>query len=138
MADFKKLRVWRYAHALCLNVDKAARRITESDYAPLRRQLIKTGLSITSTIVEGREKTSEAEFVRFLEMSKASTSELEQHLISARDLNLMSQADFHSLTDQTNEVRKMLVGLLKRLRASLEEKKKRKKKERLTGEAGSD
>src|SRR6476619_3032651 len=121
MADFRKLRVWRHAHAMSLNVDKSARKIRQADYAPLRRQLIKTGLSISANIVEGREKSSEAEFVKHLEIAKGSTSELEQHLIAARDLSVMSSSDFHSLTRQVKNVRKMLTGLLRRLRKSIED-----------------
>ena len=119
MADFKKLRVWANAHALALNTDKVARRIREHDYAPLRRQMIRAALSIPANIVEGREKTSEAEFARYLEIAKASASELEQHLITARDLEVISQSDFRSLTDQLEEVRKMLTGLLDSLRRSM-------------------
>ena len=138
MADFKKLRVYGHAHALSLNVDKIAREIKNGDYAYLRRQLIKTGLSMTANIVEGREKTSEAEFVRHLEIAKGSASEMEQHLISARDLELMSESDFQSLVVQVTDVRRMLKGLLDRLKKSIREREEREKKKRRQREAGSD
>ena len=127
MADFKNLRVWRNAHALSLNVDKTARRIRKADYAPLRRQMIRAAQSVPANIVEGREKSSEADFARFLEIAKGSASELEQHLIAARDLELISHSDFHSLTSQIEEVRKMLTGLLDCLRQSIEDTRRRQK-----------
>ena len=140
MADFKKLRVWGYAHALSLNVDKTARRIRNADYAPLRRQMIRAAQSVPTNIVEGREKSSEPEFARFLEIAKGSVSELEQHLITARDLELISHSDFHSLTNQIEEVRKMLTGLLDRLRKSIEDVRQRDKRHYRRGKrsAGSD
>ena len=128
MADFKNLRVWKYAHALSLNVDEVARKIRNADYAPLRRQMLKAALSIPPNIVEGREKSSEPEFARYLEIAKGSASELEQHLLSARDLRALSQADFHSLNDQVKEVRKMLTGLLSCLRKSIGEAQEAKRR----------
>ena len=83
--------------------------------------MLRAAQSVPANIVEGREKSSEAEFARFLEIAKGSVSELENHLITARDLDLISRSDFHSLTDQVEEVRKMLTGLLNCLRASIEE-----------------
>ena len=138
MADFKKLRVWRHAHALALNVAKVARKITNADYSSLRRQMIRSALSVSANIVEGREKDTEPEFARFLEIAKGSVSELEEHLITARDLDLISAADFHSVNDQLVNVRKMLSGLLTRLRRSIESKRKRRKPPPGAREAGSD
>ena len=46
-----------------------------------------------------------------------SRSELEYHLIVARDIHAISLSDFTSLTDQVTEVRKMLYGLTKRVTA---------------------
>jgi four helix bundle protein len=130
VADFKKLRVWRHAHALALNVAKVARKITNADYSSLRRQMIRSALSVSANIVEGREKDTEPEFARFLEIAKGSVSELEEHLITARDL--------HSVNDQLVNVRKMLSGLLTRLRRSIESKRKRRKPPPGAREAGSD
>jgi len=138
MADFKKLRVYRHAHSLSLRVDKSARKIKDADYAYLRRQMIKTAQSMAANIVEGREKTSEAEFVRHLEIAKGSSSELEQHLITARDLELMTVSDFQPLVTRVETVRKMLNGLLDRLNESIREKKEREKKKKRQREAGSD
>ena len=65
--------------------------------------------------VEGREQKSEAEFRRFLRYALSSTSELEYHLTIARDINVISAADFVGVLVPLKEVRMMLFGLLKRL-----------------------
>ena len=131
MQDFKKLRVWRSAHALALNVAESAREIRDTDYSSIRRQLIKTGFQITANIVEGREKSSEAEFVRHLEIAKGSVSELEQHIISAHDLELISGERFHALTDQVESVRKMLTTLIKTVRKSITDTDERRRKTKI-------
>jgi four helix bundle protein len=116
MGNFKKLRVWRKSHALTLNVHRVASTIRGSQFAPLRSQMIRTAMSVSANIVEGREQKSEREFARFLGYALASTSELEHHLLVARDLRAIREADHASSLEQLIDVRKMLHGLLTKLR----------------------
>src|SRR5688572_24448889 len=118
MADFKKLRVWQHARALALQAHRVAGRIRGSPYASLRSQMIRAAMSIQANIVEGRSQQSEREFSRFLRYALASSSELECHLIMARDFDVITENDFQSLLSGVVEVRKMLHGLLDRLSAS--------------------
>jgi four helix bundle protein len=48
---------------------------------------------------------------RFLHIALKSTSELEYHLILAREIRAISLSDYESLIAKTIEVRKMLNGL---------------------------
>jgi len=113
MSDFKKLQVWHKAHALSLSIDRISRDIRPSQYAALRNQIFRAALSIPANIAEGRRKTSEKEFARFLGIAVSSSSELESHLIFARDAKLISETEFVSHVSQTIEVRKMLYALIK-------------------------
>jgi four helix bundle protein len=115
MQDFKKLQVWQKAHALTLGVDRARKRIRGSQYASLRSQIFRAASSIPATIAEGRRQKSQKEFGRFLTIALNSSSELEYHLILARDTNNMPEKEFLSLVGQTITVRKMLYALLKRV-----------------------
>ena len=117
MGDFAKLHVWRKAHALALNVHTAAIRIRGSSYASLRSQMIRAAMSVPANIVEGRGQKSERDFARFLGYALNSSSELEYHLVVARDIRAITLNDFTSLLAQLIEVRKMLHGLLKRINA---------------------
>ena len=115
MSDFKRLKVWRKAHALALNVHRVAVEIKGSQYASLRSQLIRSAMSIPANIVEGRAQKSERDFGRFLQYAVNSASELESHLIMARDFGVIKTSDFLSLVSQLVEVRKMLHGLINHL-----------------------
>lgn len=75
-------------------------------------------MSIAANIVEGRSQKSEREFARFLGYALHSSTELEHHLIVARDIEVIVENDFVSLISQTITVRKMLYGLLERLSES--------------------
>ena len=118
MSDFKKLKVWRKAHALALDVHRVATRIRGYDNAALRSQLIRSALSIPTNIVEGTGQKSGKEFARFIGFALNSASELEYHLMVARDLRLIGASDFESLSSRTVEVRKMLHGLQNRVTTS--------------------
>ncbi|MEO8580624.1 MAG: four helix bundle protein [Gemmatimonadales bacterium] len=115
MSDFKKLNVWRKGHALALNVRAITLRIRGSDHAALRAQMLRAAMSIPTNVVEGAGQRSGKEFARFLRIALNSASELEYHLIVARDYQAISLSDFASLSDQTVEVRKMLHGLLNKV-----------------------
>ena len=115
MSDFKRLKVWGKAHALALNVHRVAARIRGPGTASLRDQLLRAAMSIPTNIVEGTGQTSGKEFARFLSIALKSTSEVDYHLIIARDIRAISLSDFESLSAQTIEVRKMLHGLRNRV-----------------------
>lgn len=115
MSDFKKLRVWRKAHALTLNVHRIAASIRGSQHAPLRSQMVRAAMSMSANIVEGREQESEREFARFLGYALASTSELEYHCIVARDVRAITDTDFSTTLEELIDVRKMLHGLRSKL-----------------------
>ena len=74
-------------------------------------------MSVPTNIVEGCGQHSTPEFARFLRIALNSTTELEYHLIAARDLEAIRERDSLTLINQVTEVRKMLYGLLRYLSA---------------------
>jgi four helix bundle protein len=120
VSDYKKLSVWRKAHALALNVHRVAGGLRGPEYASLRSQMKRASMSIPTNIVEGVGQQSRKEFARFLRFALNSSSELEYHVTVASDTEAIEAKDFDSLIAQTIEVRKMLHGLLKRVLADLE------------------
>jgi four helix bundle protein len=115
MANFKDLKVWQKANFLSLRVDLVAQRIRRKR-PRLADQLERAADSIPAAIAEGRGRATDKDFASFVTVGIASSTELENHLQHAYDLSLISRAEFDSLTDATIEVRKMLIGLRKRLR----------------------
>jgi four helix bundle protein len=103
---------------LALNVHRAAKAIRERDCFALRSQMLRAAMSIPANIVEGSGKNSSREFVRFLRIALGSATELEYHLIAARDVAVISRSDFESLSLQTIQVRRMLFGLTRYLNST--------------------
>jgi four helix bundle protein len=115
MSDYQNLQVWQKAHALAIHAHRTATGVRATRYSALRSQIIRASMSIPANIVEGRRQESEREFARFLRYSLNSTYELEYHVMLARDIGIIPDADASALIGEGIEVKRMLHGLLKRL-----------------------
>ena len=115
MADFKKLLVWEKSHALMVQTHHVAKGIRHACDKALRSQMNRAAESIATNIVEGKGKSSDAEFVRFLRIALGSAYELEYHLIAARDVGAITDSDCAALISLTVEVRRMICGLIRRI-----------------------
>jgi four helix bundle protein len=115
MRDFKRLDIWKRAHALALRVHGAARRLRGSQIAGLRAQLTRAADSIAATIVEGCGASTPREFARYLDMSIKSASETEYHLLSARDRQVLADGAWRELTDEVVAIRRMTYAYRKKI-----------------------
>jgi len=115
MSDFRKLGVWQKAHQVMLDTHSLAGGIRSAPYLSLKSQVIRAAMSIPANIVEGRAQRTDKEFSRFLGYALASSSELEYHLIAARDIGVVPTKKTQALIGKVIEVRKMLIGLQKTL-----------------------
>ena len=115
VTDFKRLVVWEKAHTLAVSVHRLATAIRHSQHSSLRNQMIRASASIPTNIVEGSRQSSSREFARFLRYALNSASELEYHLILARDTGATPEAKTSALIEDVTEIRKMLHGLLRRI-----------------------
>jgi len=80
-------------------------------------QMRRASASIGANIAEGTCRKGDIDFARFLQIATGSASELEYHLLLARDLNLLPAPDYERLCGQAVEVKRMLASLMKTLRA---------------------
>jgi four helix bundle protein len=114
MPDFRKLQVWQSAEELTVDIFRIAKRIRDQN---LSKQLVRAAMSVPTNIVEGNSHVSPRERARFLGYALASLWEVEGQVQLARDLELISQSNFELLQQQIIPVRKMLYGLIKKVRS---------------------
>ena len=119
MGDPTKLVVLDKAHALLGRVNKAVSGIEQPHLGDLKKQLIKSALSIPSNIAEGRRKDSQREFLRFLDIALGSSCELETQLRAAKDCGAIPPKAQADLAQHAAEVGKMLTGLRRKIREDL-------------------
>jgi four helix bundle protein len=117
MADFKNLVVWQKAQSLAMDVLRVSKDMRGTGATSFKSQLVRAAFSIPANIAEGRSQQSEREFGRFLKIALNSSTELEYHLITCRDLGMIRHSIAGPLLDRTIEVRRMLYGLLRKVNA---------------------
>ena len=116
MKDFRDLVVWQKAHALVLETYRATQIFPNDERYGLTSQIRRSAASIPANIAEGCGRGSDADLARCLQIAMGSASELEYHLILAKDLKLLRGESFDSLSSEVVEVKRMLTGLMTTLR----------------------
>jgi len=122
--DFKELRVWQRAHEINLEIYAVTRHFPSDERFGLTSQLRRAAASIGANVAEGCGRRSDGELTRFLQIARGSASELEYHLILARDLHMLSRKNFEELLPGVEEVQRMLTALVQRVRPVSEEPKR--------------
>ncbi len=117
MQDFKSLKVWTKAHHLTLAVYRTTRVFPKEELYGLTRQLRDCSASIGANIAEGCGRKGGADFARFLYIAMGSATELENHLLLARDLELVAPPQFECLSKDVSEVKRMLTSFIQKIRA---------------------
>lgn len=116
MQDFKKLLVWQRAHSFALTIHRVTRTVGRRDNAGVVGQIRRASQSISANIAEGCGRESNADLARFLQIAVGSASEVESHLQFLIDARLLSPHDFDQCQSDVVQVRRMLIGLLKKVR----------------------
>jgi four helix bundle protein len=116
LRNFKDLVVWDKAHALTLDLYRVTRTFPKEELYGLTSQIRRAAASIGANLAEGCGRRSDGEFARYLLIAMGSASELSYHLLLARDLDYLQEADFARLDECLEEVRRMLTSLKLRVK----------------------
>jgi len=115
--DFHELKVWQKAHQLTLAVYQITATFPREELYGLTSQLRRACSSIPANLAEGCGRNGDAEFARFCCIAMGSASELEYHLLLARDLKLVKPKDHEELAQRAIELKRMLTALIQKLTA---------------------
>jgi four helix bundle protein len=115
MEDFKNLKVWTKAHVLTLEIYQSTRKFPRDEIYGLTSQIRRASASIGANIAEGCGRRSDPELKRFVQIARGSASELECHLLLARDLQFLTVHECADLEEQVLEIQRMLAALVQRL-----------------------
>ena len=118
MRDFKQLKVWEKAHSLVLEIYRITHLFPAEERFGLTSQLRRAAASVPSNIAEGCGRGGERELSRFVSIAAGSASEVEYHILLARDLGYLNNEQHQALDMHVNEVKRMLVSFLKKLTAN--------------------
>ena len=107
---YKDLIVWQKAIELIKEVYKIAKQLPSEEKFILVPQMTRAAISIAANIAEGWARNHKIEFIRFLNISFGSATELETHLIVAK--SQYQGIDYLKAEGLVVEIQKMLSKLI--------------------------
>jgi four helix bundle protein len=116
--DFHKLAVWQRAHQLTLKVYELTKTFPREEAYALTSQTRRAASSVPANIAEGCGRDGPVELARFLEIAFGSASELEYHLLLARDLGYIAAERHDDANREVEEVKMMLASLRTKVRGT--------------------
>ncbi|MGB0368652.1 MAG: four helix bundle protein [Flavobacteriales bacterium] len=109
---FEDIIAWQKAQDLAVNVYSTFRGAKDFGF---RDQICRASVSISNNIAEGFDRSSSADFSRFLYISIASCSEVKSMVYLAFRLDYISDGKKAELLSQSQEISKIIRGLIKSL-----------------------
>jgi four helix bundle protein len=107
--------VWQRSHQLVLKVYEVTASFPRGEQYGLTSQLRRAASSVPANIAEGCGRDGNAELARFCRIAAGSLTEVEYHLLLAKDLGFLG-AEHHQLLDkEVADIRRMLSGFQRRL-----------------------
>ena len=118
MSDsFKDLVVWQRAIEMSLAIYKLTSSFPASEQFGLTSQLRRAAVSVASNIAEGYGKSSRGEYVSFLGHARGSNGEVQTQLTIAKELGFGAQESLNQAESLSNEIGRMLVVMMRKLKA---------------------
>jgi four helix bundle protein len=112
MHPFRRLKVWRKAHALSVACHRATFHQPKNGSAPgFRSQFLRAIDSIADNLAEGAGQATQRQFARFIDMAIASSNEADGQLERGRDIEIFERREGRDLHEQLWEVKRMATAL---------------------------
>ncbi len=113
MRNFRKLEVWINARKLVKLVYELSLDLPKEEKYGLTQQIRRCAISVPANIAEGCAKTSQKDFVRFLQISLGSLYELESHFLLCSDLGFLSEEKALSIISEIQIHQKRTSSLIR-------------------------
>ncbi|MBM4339707.1 MAG: four helix bundle protein [Deltaproteobacteria bacterium] len=113
---FEDLDSWKKARELANMIYNLTNQKVFCRDLQLRNQLRDASGSVMHNIAEGFDAGSDAEFIRFLKISRRSASEVQSELYLALDQNYITSMQLGEAYDKATEVKRLINGHITYLR----------------------
>lgn len=109
---FEDIIAWQRAKEMTIMIYSLFKNLKDFGF---RDQITRASVSVMNNIAEGFERKSDKEFKNFLFMAKGSCGEVRSMLHLAKELNYFKSEEYEKLRNQSDEISRMLSGLIKTL-----------------------
>jgi four helix bundle protein len=110
--DYHQLIVWQKAMTLARESYAATNCFPREELFGLKLQIRRAAVSIAANIAEGHGRLSDLQFRHFLGNARGSLSELQTEIELSRDLGSVKADQSKDLIEHSNEVARLLNGLI--------------------------
>ncbi|MGZ3763521.1 MAG: four helix bundle protein [Mucilaginibacter sp.] len=112
MAAFTELETWKQARKIRIFVSEISKKFPSEEKFRLTDQIIRCSRSIGNNIAEGHGRFHYQDNIRFCIIARGSLSETLDHMIIAKDENILSEDVFNSFQTEYDRCLKLLNGYI--------------------------
>jgi four helix bundle protein len=116
--SFEEIEAWKRARSLTNQIYQASGKDRFAKDFGLKDQIRRASVSVLSNIAEGFQRGGNKEFIQFLSIAKGSIGEVKSQLYVALDQGYIDEDTRRDLSSESDEIQRMISGLIKYLRAS--------------------
>jgi len=116
MQNFKDLIVWQKAHENALLIYSSTKGFPKEELFGITSQIRRAAVSIPTNVAEGCGKFTKKDFANFLQIAFGSAQEVEYLSLLSSELNYFNKTDYQKIESLNNEVKAMLISLIKKVR----------------------
>ncbi len=121
--NYKDLEVWKESRQLVKEIYVVTESFPKSELYGLVSQIRRSSISIPSNIAEGCGRRTSRDTLQFLFISRGSIYELETQLYLALDLEYIGREEFHKISDNIIQCRKLLNGFINYYKQNIDGRK---------------
>lgn len=115
--NYRDLIAWQKAVHFADVVYSASEIFPKHELYGLGAQIRRSAVSVSANLAEGSTR-GRKEFIHFFNISRGSLAETETHMIIAQRRNYITENQLHDVLDKADELSRILMGLLKSLKAA--------------------
>ena len=115
LKNYTELKVWQKSHVFVLEIYKETKNFPRDEKFALVSQIRRAAVSIPANIAEGYGRKHTKEYVQMLYIAQGSLEETKYHLLLSKDLGYLNTATYGLLFEQSEEIGRMLRGLINSL-----------------------
>lgn len=113
ITSFTQLRTWQLAREYVSLIYTSTKHFPKDELFGLTSQIRRSAVSVPANIAEGFSRAGVKEKAQFYQISLGSLTETLSHLYIAQDLGYISEQELQEFTNKTENIHKMLNGLIK-------------------------
>ena len=113
---FTDLTVWQESHKLVLLIYNVTKKFPSEEKFSLTNQIRRAVVSVTSNIAEGFGRQTKTDTIHFYIMARGSLLELQNQIIIAKDINIITEDEFNIFMEQAVISHKLLNGLIRSIK----------------------